>query len=176
MIINNNKINVLISEEQLQNRINELGKQISEEYEGKEIVIICILKGSTYFTVDLTKKITNNLIIDFMKVSSYGNNKESSGKIKVELELSTDIKNKDVIIVEDIIDTGITLNYLCEYIKEKDPNSLKICTLLDKKERRVKNVEVDYVGFEIENKFVIGYGLDYAEYYRNLPYVGYIED
>lgn len=135
----NNKINVLIDEEAIQRRINELALEISNDYNNEEIVFICILKGASYFAIDLSKKIINNdVILDFMKVSSYGNNLESTGTINLTLDTSINIKNKNVIIIEDIIDTGLTLNYLYEYLKNKKPKTLKICTLLDKKERRKK--------------------------------------
>lgn len=170
----NKKIKVLISEDKIQTRINELATTISSDYKS-DIFMICILKGASFFAVDLSKKIKNNVVIDFMKVSSYGDSKESSGKIEFNLDISQDIKDKDVIIIEDIIDTGITLNYLYNYLKAKSPKSLKICALLDKKQRRKESIIADYIGFEIEDKFVVGYGLDYAENYRNLPYIGYIE-
>ncbi|MBP3707845.1 MAG: hypoxanthine phosphoribosyltransferase [Clostridia bacterium] len=171
-----NKIKTLIDEEKLNERISEIAKKISNDYINEEIVLVCILKGATYFAIDLSKKITNdNIIIDFMKVSSYGSQTESSGKINFKLDLSENIENKNVIIVEDIIDTGITLNYLYNHLISKNPKSLKLCVLLDKKERRIQDINVDYIGFEIENKFVVGYGLDYDEKYRNLPYIGYIE-
>lgn len=173
----NDKIKVLIAEETIQKRINELAIEISKDYKNEEIVLICILKGSTYFAIDLSKKLINNdVILDFMKVSSYGNNLETTGKINFSLDTSIDIKNKNVIIVEDIIDTGLTLNYLYNYLKNKDPKTLKICTLLDKKGRRKENINIDYTGFKIDNKFVVGYGLDFDEKYRNLSYIGYIED
>lgn len=172
------RIKVLIDEEKLQKRIEEIGSQISNEYKNEELILICVLKGATYFAIDLSKKIkNNNLIMEFMKVSSYGiNNRETTGKINFSLDISQNIEGKNVIIVEDIIDSGITLNYLYDYLKTKEPKSLKICTLLDKKERRKKEIKVDYLGFEIENKFVVGYGLDYDEKLRNLPYIGYIEE
>lgn len=171
-----NAIKTLIDETKLNERISEIAKKISADYIDEEIVLVCILKGATYFAIDLSKKITNDdIIIDFMKVSSYGSQTESSGKIDFKLDLSENIENKNVIIVEDIIDTGITLNYLYNHLKSKNPKSLKLCVLLDKKERRIQDIHVDYIGFEIENKFVVGYGLDYDEKYRNLPYVGYIE-
>lgn len=168
------KIKILISEDKIQERINDLANIISNDYKN-DIVMICVLKGASYFAIDLSKRIKNNVILDFMKVSSYGNSKESSGKIEFKLDISEDIKDKDVLIVEDIIDTGITLNYLYNYLQTKAPKSLKICSLLDKKERRKENIIVNYIGFEIEDKFVVGYGLDYAENYRNLPYIGYVE-
>lgn len=170
------RIKVLIDEEELGKRVEELAVEISNNYNGEEIVLVCILKGAVYFAVDLSKKINNSeVILDFMKVSSYGSSTQSSGKVELKVDLSSDIEGKNVIIVEDILDTGYTLNYLYDYLKSKNPKTLKICVLLDKKERREKDIRVDYTGFEIENKFVVGYGLDYADKYRNLPYVGYIE-
>lgn len=172
-----NKINVLIDEERLNKRISEIANKISNDYKNEEIVLICILKGAAYFAVDLSKKITDStVIIDFMKVSSYGNNTITTGKIDFKLDTSINLENKNVIIVEDIIDSGYTLNFLYNYLENKNPKTLKICVLLDKKERRKKDIKVDYTGFEIEDKFVIGYGLDYQDKYRNLPYIGYIVD
>ena len=169
-------IKVLIDEKKLNKRISEIANEISEEYKNEEIVLVCILKGAVYFAVELSKKITNNtVILDFMKVSSYGNNTETSGKINFNLDTSVELENKNVIIIEDIIDSGFTLNYLYDYLEKKNPKTLKICVLLDKKERRQQDIKVDYTGFEIEDKFVLGYGLDYQEKYRNLPYIGYIE-
>lgn len=169
---------ILINEETLNKRIEELANEISKDYNGEDIVLICTLKGAVYFTIDLSKKITgSDVILDFVRVSSYGvNNRETTGKLDFKLDISEDIENKNVIIIEDIIDSGITLNYLRDYLKTKNPKSLKICVLLDKKERRQKEIDLDYVGFEIENKFVLGYGLDYDEKYRNLPYIGYVEE
>jgi len=170
------KIKVLIDEKTLNKRIKEMAQQISNEYGNEELVLVCILKGAVYFMVDLSKNIQNtSVILDFMKVSSYGNATETSGNIELKIDLSSNIENKNVIIVEDILDTGYTLNYLYDYLKSKNPKTLKICVLLDKKERRKKDISVDYTGFEIENKFVVGYGLDYEDKLRNLPYVGYIE-
>lgn len=169
------EIKVLIDEEKVQSRISEIAEQISKDYKGKEITFICILKGSIFFTVDLAKKIPEDVRVDFVRVSSYGGDTVSSGEIKMKLDLKDSIQGKDVIIIEDIIDTGRTLKYLKEYLNLKKPNSLKICTLLDKKERRVCEMEADYVGFSIPDKFVIGYGLDYDEKYRNLPYIGYFD-
>lgn len=171
------KIKVLIDEEKLNKRIVELAEEISKDYKGKELVLICILKGAVYFAVDLSKKIKDSVVIqDFMKVNSYGNNFETTGTIDFRLDTSVDINNKDILIVEDIIDSGFTLNYLQDYLKQKNPKSIKICVLLDKKERRQTEIQVDYTGFEIENKFVVGYGMDYEDKYRNLPYIGYIEN
>ena len=169
------EIKVLISEEELQKRIEEIAKQMEIEYKGKELILICILKGSIFFTVDLAKRINGDVKLEFIRVSSYNDGTESSGEIKMKLDLKDSIQGKDVIVIEDIIDTGRTLSYLIEYLKMKKPNSVKLCALLDKPDRRVIDVKVDYTGFQIPDKFVIGYGLDYDEKYRNLPYVGYIE-
>lgn len=170
-------LKTLISEKDLQKRIKEIGEQITNEYKNQEIIVVCILTGAVYFATDLTKNIDNdNLMLSFMKVSSYGKEKESSGEIKIEKDLGIEIKNKNVIIVEDIIDTGLTMNSLKKYLLAREPKSLKICTLLDKKERRKIQIDADYIGFEIPNKFVLGYGLDYEEYYRNLPYIAYCEE
>ena len=170
------EMKVLIDEKRLDERITEIANQIMKEYQGKEITLICILKGSVFFTVDLAKKINGDVKLEFIRVSSYeGTSTESSGEIKMKLDLKDSIQGKDVIVVEDIIDTGRTLSYLIEYLKMKKPNSVKLCTLLDKKERRVCEVHVDYTGFEIPDEFVLGYGLDVDEKYRNLPYIGYFE-
>lgn len=170
------EIKVLIDEEKLHKRVDEIAHQIENEYKGKEIIFICILKGSVFFTVDLAKRINGNVKLEFIKVSSYNSGTESSGEIKMQLDLKDSIQGKDVIVIEDIIDTGRTLSYLIEYLKMKKPNSVKLCALLDKPERRVKkNVKVDYTGFQIPDEFVVGYGLDVDEKYRNLPYIGYIE-
>lgn len=166
-------IKVLIEEEKIQEKIKDIAKKIEQDYEGKEITLICILKGSTFFTVDLAKRINKNVKIEFIQVSSYGASTTSS-KIELKLDLKESIEGKHVIVVEDIIDTGRTLSYLIEHLKERKPESLKLCTLLDKPERRLYDVKVDYTGFEIPDKFVVGYGLDYDESYRNLPYIGYI--
>lgn len=166
-------VKVLIEEEKIQDKVKEIAKRIEQDYEGKEITLICILKGSTFFTVDLAKRINKNVKIEFIQVSSYGASTTSS-KIELKLDLKESIEGKHVIVVEDIIDTGRTLSYLIEHLKERKPESLKLCTLLDKPERRLYDVKVDYTGFEIPDKFVVGYGLDYDESYRNLPYIGYI--
>ena len=169
-------LKVLIDEEKIQNRIKEIAEQIEKDYIGKDIVLICILKGSTFFTVDLAKKINKNVKIEFIQVSSYGSSTIGSENIELKLDLKESIDGKDVIIVEDIIDTGRTLSYLIEHLKGRNPNSLKLCTLLDKPQRRIYDVKVDYVGFQIPDKFVVGYGLDFNELYRNLPYIAYIEE
>lgn len=166
---------VLISEHELQSKIEEMGRKITKDYEGKELILICILKGSVYFTVDLSKRIDNKLKLEFVQVSSYGKDSISSGQINMRLDLKESIEGKDILVIEDIIDTGRTLKYLMEYLKSKSPNSIKLCTLLDKPERRLFDVNVDYVGFKVPDKFVVGYGLDYNEDYRNLPYIAYIE-
>lgn len=168
-------LNILIEEEKLQERIKIVAEQITKDYKGKEITLICILKGSTFFTVDLSKRIDNPLKIEFIQVSSYNDGTESSGNVIMKLDLKESIEGKDVVVVEDIIDTGRTLSYLLEYLRAKNPASIKLCTLLDKPERRIYDVKVDYVGFEIPDKFVVGYGLDFDELYRNLPYIAYIE-
>lgn len=169
------KIKTLISKRDLNKRIGEIAGEISKDFNKEPILIVCILKGATYFAIDLSKKIKNNNVeIDFMKISSY-NGTESTGKVSISLDISTNIEGRNVIIVEDIIDSGISLNYLYNHLIEKKPKSLKIAVLLDKKERRKKDINVDYTGFVIEDKFVVGYGLDYDEQYRNLDYIGYIE-
>ena len=168
------EIKVLISEEQINKRLDELAKQLMEEYKGKDIIFLCILKGSVFFTVELAKRIKNNIQFEFIEVSSYEGH-ESTGKIKLNKDITGTIKGKDVIIIEDIIDTGRTLCYLKEYLLQKNPKTLKICALLDKPSRRIAKIEADYIGFVIENKFVIGYGLDDQQNYRNLNFVGYIE-
>ncbi len=166
-------LKVLFEEEKIQKRIKELAEKIDSDYKG-EVVIISILKGAVFFTVDLVKKMKTPIILEVMQVSSY-NGTESTGKISIIKDLSFDIEGKDVIIVEDIIDTGYTLKVLKENLLARNPNSLKIAVLLDKKERRKVEVLVDYVGYEIPNKFVVGYGFDVDERGRNLPYIGYIE-
>lgn len=169
------KIKVLISEEEINKKLDEMAEKIMKDYEGKELTFLCILKGSVFFTVELSKRIKNNIQFEFIEVSSYENN-ESTGKIKLNKDITGSIEGKNVIIIEDIIDTGRTLSYLKKYILQKNPKSLKICTLLDKPSRRIETIESDYVGFSIEDKFVIGYGLDDEQNYRNLNYVGYVEE
>ena len=169
------EIKVLIKEEQINKRLNELAKQLMEEYKGKDLIFLCILKGSVFFTVELAKRIKNNIQFEFIEVSSYENN-ESTGKIKLNKDITGSIEGKDVIIIEDIIDTGRTLSYLKEYLLQKNPASLKTCALLDKPSRRIVPIKGDYIGFEIENKFVLGYGLDDEQNYRNLNYIGYVEE
>lgn len=169
------KIKVLVSEEEVNTKVRELGALISKDYEGKEVHLICVLKGGVFFTCELAKRITIPLTLDFMSVSSYGDGTVSSGRVKIVKDLDDPIEGKDVLIVEDIIDSGRTLSFLIEMLKSRKPASIKLCTLLDKPERRVTEVEVEYVGFNIPDEFVVGYGLDYGQKYRNLPYIGVIE-
>lgn len=170
------KIRVMIPEKDIDSRIREIGGKISRECEGKALHIICILKGSVFFASELAKRITVPVTLDFMEVSSYGDNTVSSGHIKIKKDLAESIEGRHVLVIEDIIDTGKTLSFLMEMLKERKPASLKLCTLLDKPDRRTHPVDVDYVGFEIPDEFVVGYGLDYAQKYRNLPYIGVVEN
>ena len=165
-------VRVLVEEEEVDKRIRDLGEQISKDYEGKEVHLICVLKGGVFFMCELAKRITVPVSMDFMSVSSYGDGTASSGVVKIAKDLDETLEGKDVLIVEDIIDSGRTLSYLIEILKKRGPKSLRLCTLLDKPERRVKDVKVDYVGFNIPDEFVVGYGLDYAQKYRNLPFSG----
>ncbi len=169
-------IRMLISEEEVSSKIKALAEQISKDYEGKQVHLICVLKGGVFFTCELAKSITVPVTFDFMSVSSYGDEFESSGRVKIIKDLDDPIENRDVLIVEDIIDSGRTLHHLMELLKTRKPNSLKLCTLLDKPSRRVTEVKVDYCGFAIPDAFVVGYGLDYAQRYRNLPYIGVVEN
>lgn len=169
------KIRVLISEEEVDRKIREIAAQISKDYAGKEIHMICVLKGGVFFMCELAKRITVPVSLDFMSVSSYGDDTKSSGVVRIVKDLDQPLEGKEVLIVEDIIDSGRTLSYLIEVLKGRNPNSLHLCTLLDKPERRVKDVNVDYCCFDIPDEFVVGYGLDYAQKYRNLPYIGVVE-
>ena len=168
-------IEVMLPEEKVDARIREIGEQISREYAGKSVHLICILKGSVYFTCELAKRITVPVTMDFMQCSSYGAETKSSGIVKIVKDLDEPIIDRNVIIIEDIIDSGRTLSHLKKLLAQRSPKSLKICTLLDKPDRRVVDVPVEYVGFQIEDKFVVGYGLDYDQQYRNLPYVGVVQ-
>ena len=168
-------IKVLISETDVDARIEEIGKKISADYAGEQVHLLCILKGSVFFMCELAKRITVPVSMDFMSVSSYGDGTASSGIVKIVKDLDETIEGKHVIVIEDIIDSGRTLSYLLEVLQKRNPKSMKLCTLLDKPERRVKDVKVDYVGFAIPDEFVVGYGLDYAQKYRNLPYIGVVE-
>ena len=170
------KIRVLLSEDEVNKRISEVAAQISRDYQGKEIHLICILKGGVFFTCELAKRLELPVTLDFMSVSSYGNDTKSSGVVRIVKDLDEPLAGKDVLLVEDIIDSGRTLSYLIEVLKQRGPESIRLCTLLDKPERRVKKqVTVDYTCFTIPDEFVVGYGLDYAQKYRNLPYIGVVE-
>ena len=168
-------INVLIPEEEVDNKIKEIGEQISKDYEGKEIHLVCVLRGGSFFMCELAKRITVPVSLDFMSVASYGNDTKSSGAVKIVKDLDDSLEGKDVLVVEDIIDSGRTLSYLLELLMDRKPNSLKLCTLLDKPDRRVVDVDIDYTAFQVPDEFVVGYGLDYAQKYRNLPYIGVVE-
>ena len=167
-------LKILLNEEQLQKRIAELAEQLDKEYEGKEIVVVSILKGALYFTIDLTKKMKTTIVFETIHAHSYEEN-ESTGNVIIKDDISTNIEGKDVLIIEDIIDTGRTLDKIRAHLLSKNPKSLKIAVLINKPQRRIIDVPVDYIGFNIENKFIIGYGFDYDNKYRNLPYIGYIE-
>ena len=169
------KVKVLVPEEDVAKRIKELGEQISKDYAGKQVHLICVLKGGVFFMCELAKRITVPVSMDFMSVSSYGDGTKSSGVVKIVKDLDDSIKGKNVIVVEDVVDSGRTLSYLLDMLKDRGPKSLRLCTLLDKPERRVVQVHVDYTGFEIPDEFVVGYGLDYAQKYRNPPYIGVVE-
>ena len=169
------KINVHLTEEQIEQRVRELGAEISKVYGDEPVCPICILKGSVFFTCELAKRITSPVEIEFMSVSSYGSGTSSSGVVRIVNDLGTSIEGKNVLVIEDIIDSGRTLSYLLENLKTRNPKTLRLCTLLDKPDRRVVDVNVDYVGFVIPDEFVVGYGLDYDQKYRNLPYIGFVE-
>lgn len=169
------KIRVLLSEQEVDEKIAEIGRQISEDYKGKSVHLICILKGSVFFTCELAKRITVPVSMDFMSVADYGADTKSSGVVKIVKDLDEPLEGKDVLIVEDIIDSGRTLSYLIDILGKRNPASLRLCTLLDKPDRRVTEVKVDYTGFNIPDEFVVGYGLDYDQKYRNLPYIGVVE-
>ena len=169
------KIRVLLSEDEVNKRISEVAAQISRDYQGKEIHLICILKGGVFFTCELAKRLELPVTLDFMSVSSYGNDTKSSGVVRIVKDLDEPLRDKDVIVVEDIVDSGRTLSYLLDMLKARGPKSMALCTLLDKPDRRVIDVKVDYTGFQIPDEFVVGYGLDYDQRYRNLPYIGVVE-
>lgn len=170
------KMKELISEKNIKKRLDELAKQIEKDYEGKEILVLCVLKGASFFTIELTQRIKNKIEFEFIELSSYANATQSSGIVTLKKDIKNSIEGKEVLVIEDIIDTGRTLKFLKEHLETKKPKSVKICTLLNKPSRRVVDVPVQYVGFDIEDYFVLGYGLDYEEYYRNLPYIAYIEE
>lgn len=169
------RVEIMISKDEVEAKIKELGAIISKEYEGKEIHLVCVLKGGAFFMCELAKHITVPCSLDFMSVSSYGGDTKSSGVVRIVKDLDESIQGKDVLVVEDIIDSGRTLSYLMDMLKDRGPASLKLCTLLDKPDRRVVDVTVNHVCFEIPDEFVVGYGLDYDQRYRNLPYIGVVK-
>ena len=171
------KDELLLTREQIAARVKEMGKQITEDFKGKDLTVICILKGAVMFYTDLLRNIDVPLTMDFMAVSSYGNKTKSSGEVEIRKDLSTSIENKHVIVVEDIVDSGFTLSYLTRMLASRGAASIKLATLLDKPSRRAPGITLksDYSGFEVGDEFVVGYGLDYAEFYRNLPYIGVLK-
>ena len=175
MSMNDDILRVLYSEEELEAKCAELGAQISKDYEGKNLLLVSVLKGAVVFMTDLMRHITVPCSIDFMVVSSYGSGVKTSGVVKIVKDLDADLAGKDLLIVEDILDTGMTLHYLKQLLQDRNPNSIRIATLLDKPERRRAAVRADYVGYQVPYEFVVGYGLDYDEKYRNLPYVGILK-
>ena len=168
-------VRVMLEEDVVNKRIAELAKALSEEFEGEQLHLICILKGSIFFTCELAKRITVPVTMDFISVSSYGSGTTSSGNVIIKKDLDEDIEGKNVVVIEDIIDTGRTLASLLKLLEKRNPKKLKLCTLLDKPDRRIADVSVDYTGFVIPDEFVVGYGLDYDQRYRNLPYIGILE-
>lgn len=168
-------IEVLVTKEDVEERIIEMADEINRAYAGKSLHLVCVLKGGAFFMCELAKHLNMPVSLDFMSVSSYGSATKSSGVVKIVKDLDEPIKDKDVLVVEDIVDSGRTLSYLMEMLRDRGPKSLHLCTLLDKPERRVVEVNVDYTGFQIPDKFVVGYGLDYDQHYRNLPYIGVVE-
>lgn len=169
------EIKVLISQEEIQNRLYQLAEQLDKEYEGKEITVLCVMRGGVFFTVDLTLKMKTKMKYEFLTIASYEGT-ESTGEIRLIQDLRESIKGKDVLILEDIVDTGRSMSYLLEYLRSKEPNSLKVCVLANKAERREVQVPIDYIGFEVPNKFLVGYGFDIDNAYRNIPYIGYVEE
>lgn len=168
-------LSILLSEEDIKKRVAELGAQISRDYEGKEPIFVGVLKGSFIFMADLMRSVTVQSSVDFMAVSSYGNKSVTTGAVKINKDLNQDIEHRDIIIVEDILDSGITLSYLMQYLQARNPASIRIATLLDKPARRCRDIKADYAGFEVPDAFVVGYGLDYAEKYRALPFIGVLK-
>ncbi|MHC4937083.1 MAG: hypoxanthine phosphoribosyltransferase [Planctomycetota bacterium] len=170
------RLSVLISEEEIQKRIEELSLELAADFRDKDPVVICVLKGAFIFVADLTRRMNFPVTTEFIRVSSYGNNVVTSGEVKLELDLANSVSNRHVILVEDIVDTGLTLQYLRANLQARNPASVKVCALLHKPENNVKLSTIDYLGFRIPGKFVVGYGLDYQGYYRNLPYIAQIQD
>jgi len=169
------KIKVLLSEEEVDARIKAIGEQISRDYAGRQVHLVCVLKGGSFFMCELAKRITVPVSIDFMSVSSYGGDTESSGVVRIVKDLDEPLTDRHVIVIEDIVDSGRTLSYLLDMLRSRGPLDVRLCTLLDKPDRRVVDVKVDYTGFEIPDEFVVGYGLDYDQKYRNLPYIGMVK-
>lgn len=169
------RVEVLLSEAEVDARIQEIGEQISKDYAGRQVHLVCVLKGGSFFMCELAKRITVPVSLDFMSVSSYGSDTKSCGVIRIVKDLDESLKDKDVIVVEDIVDSGRTLSYLLKMLQDRGPKSLALCTLLDKPDRRVVDVNVDYTGFTIPDEFVVGYGLDYDQRYRNLPFIGVVK-
>ena len=169
------RVEVMLSEEEVDRRIQEIGEQISKDYAGKQVHLVCVLKGGSFFLCELAKRITVPVSLDFMSVSSYGGDTKSSGVIKIVKDLDEPLRDKNVIVVEDIVDSGRTLSHLVKLLGQRNPKTMTLCTLLDKPDRRVIDVKVDYTGFQIPDEFVVGYGLDYDQRYRNLPYIGVVK-
>ena len=169
------RVRIMLTEQEVNDRIKKIGEQISKDYAGKSVHLVCVLKGGSFFMCELAKRITVPVTLDFMSASSYGSSTKSSGVVKIVKDLDEPLKDKNVLVVEDIVDSGRTLSYLLKMLGDRGPASVKLCTLLDKPERRVTDVKVDYTGFEIPEEFVVGYGLDYDQRYRNLPYIGVVE-
>lgn len=167
---------ILIAEDVLQSKVKELGAKITEDYKDSDLLLVCVLKGAVIFVSDLMRNIDLPLDIDFMAISSYGTNTQSSGVVRILKDLNTAIEGRHVLIVEDIIDSGLTLSYLVDNLKSRRPASVEICTILDKPDRRKTNLEIKYTGFQVPDEFVVGYGLDYAEKYRNLPYIAVLKE
>lgn len=166
---------VLIDEQTLQAKISELADRINEDYAGKDLMLVGVLKGAVMFMVDFIRHLKMPVTLDFMAISSYGASTESSGVVRILKDLDMSIEGRNILIVEDIVDSGLTLSYLADYLRKRNPASLKICALLNKPDRRSSDVQIDYQGFDIPDKFVVGYGLDYAELYRNLPFIGVLK-
>ena len=169
------RIEVLLTEEEIDRRIQEIGDQISRDYAGRQVHMVCVLKGGSFFMCDLAKRVTVPVSIDFMSVSSYGGDTKSSGVVRIVKDLDEPLKDRHVIVIEDIVDSGRTLSYLLDMLRSRGAADVRLCTLLDKPDRRVVDVKVDYTGFEIPDEFVVGYGLDYDQKYRNLPYIGMVK-
>ncbi len=167
---------ILYTREEIANRVKELGKQISEDYNGRKLIVVSLLRGSFVFTADLVREITVPVEVDFMTTASYGHSEESTGEVKIIHDLKADIEGKDVLIADDIIDSGRTLRIIKEFLEKRNPRSIKICTMLDKPSRRTEKIDADYVGFTIEDLFIVGYGLNYKDHYRNIPYIFTFDD